>query len=430
MSEHRKLQDMMCLAAGQGMAAIGTLMGVTLLTNLLPPQTFGTVSLGLSTVSLLIAALSTPFTQAVMHLYPSYGQQQRLQQLRAGLRFATKKVTGWTGLAAVTVIVTALLADRDQVPLILLLMLLLAADTGRALQVSVLNAARRHRRFALWTAADAWARPLFAAVAVMIVGQSAWAVIAAYLVASLTMTAVMSVPLWGAGSATDADDDTRQLGARMWQYALPLIPVGVIVWSNNLSDRFIIGGMLGVDAAGVYAATFGLSSAPFIMLNMVLEQAFRPEYQNAVTAGDHERARRQLTTWIVVTIAAAGTGVLMFLLWCEQVALLLLGPQYRSALDLMPWIAAGYAVRAVAYVLDRVAYAFGQTRRVLAGQLVTAVATLTVTPCAVYLAGLKGAAVAVPICFGIYLCAAIINAGRTQRESAAACYERITVTSP
>lgn len=428
MSRKRKLQDMMSLAAGQGAAAIGTLLGVTLLTHLLPPETFGTVSLGVSTVTLLIAALSTPLTQAVMHLYPACLQQQRLPQLRAGLRVAASRMKAWIGASAAVVIISFLIAGREQLLLVLLLMLLLVADTRRSLQTSVLNAARRHQRYALWVAMDAWARPLAAGAAILLVGQSAAVVIAAYLVASLTVTALLSVPLWGGGTEAAARDE--RLGARMWDYALPLIPVGVISWSNNLSDRFIISGLLGVDAAGVYVATFGLSSAPFIMLTTVLEQAFRPEYQNAVTAGDCQRADRQLTTWIAVTIIAVALGVLVFLLWREQLALLLLGPQYRSALDLMPWIAAGYAVRAVAYALDRVAYAFGRTRRVLGSQLSSAVATVTVTPCAVYLMGLKGAAVAVPICFSIYLFAAVINAGRTRRESAAAFDARTTVPSP
>jgi O-antigen/teichoic acid export membrane protein len=435
MSRKRNWRDMFRLAAAQGAAALGTLLGVKLLTHLLPPETFGVVSLGLSSVALLIAALSTPFTQAVMHLYPAYAQQGRLQQLREGLRLAARRMKWWVAASAFAAIVTCWIFSHEHVSLVLLLMLLLASDVRRSLHTSVLNAAQRHGRYALWVACDAWSRPLAAAAAVLVAGQSATIIIAAHLFASLVLTTLFAERSWS-GSRTGEPtseftrDNASQLGARMWQYALPLIPVGVIGWSNNLSDRFIIGGMLGVDAAGVYAATFGLASAPFIMLTTVLEQAFRPEYQNAVTAGDYGRADRQLLRWIIVTLLVASVGVLAFLFWREHVAALLLGPQYRAAMDLMPWIAAGYAVRAVAYVFDRVAYAFGRTRRALSSQLCAACATMIVTPCAIAVAGLDGAAIAVPICFGIYLCAAFVNATKTRRESTTVFDERSAVPSP
>lgn len=423
MSGKTKLHDVVWLAAGQGAAAVGALIGVRLLTHALPPETYGVVSLGLATLALMIATLSTPLTQAVMHLYPAYAQQGRLQELRAALGQASKRMVRWAAIPLLLLVVACMFAAREQLHLLLLLLVLLVSDVRRSVQISVLNASRRHGRYALWAASDAWARPIAGAVAVMIVGQSAAAVFVAYLLASLSLTALFSSPLWGAtpaeGGATQkpSAEDIAQLGERMWRYALPLIPVGSIAWSNSLSDRFIIGGMLGLDVVGIYAATFGLSSAPFIMLTTVLEQAFRPEYQNAVTAGRHADANRQLLRWLIVAIVATSVGVLAFVAWREYAAAIFLGPQYRSAVDLMPWIAAGSAVRTIAYVLDRVCYAYGRTGRVLMNQLCAVFATIVITPVAIAIAGLPGAAMAVPVCFLIHLCAATFNAIRTQRES-------------
>lgn len=429
MSGKTKLHDVVWLAAGQGVAAVGALIGVRLLTHALPPETYGVVSLGLATLALMIATLSTPLTQAVMHMYPAYDQQGRLQELRVALGLASKRMLRWAAIPLLLLVVACMFVAREQLHLLLLLLVLLASDVRRSVQISVLNASRRHGRYALWAASDAWARPIAGAVAVMIVGQSAAAVFVAYLIASVSLTALFSSPLWGAASAagatqTSSAEDITELGERMWRYALPLIPVGLIAWSNSLSDRFIIGGMLGLDVVGVYAATYGLSSAPFIMLTTVLEQAFRPVYQNAVTAGRHADANRQLLRWLVVAIVATSVGVLAFVAWREYAAAIFLGPQYRSAVDLMPWIAAGSAVRTIAYVLDRVCYAYGRTGRVLMNQLCAVVATVVITPVAIAIAGLPGAAMAVPVCFLIHLCAATFNAIRTQRESSVTFAER------
>ena len=99
---------------------------------------------------------------------------------------------------------------------------------------------------------------------------------------------------------------------------------------------------------------------------------------------------------------------------------LLVGKPYRGAASLMPWIAAGYAIRATSYVFERVCYAYGQTRRVLAIQLCAVAATIVCTPAGVIYWGLKGAAMAVPAYFSVQLAAAIFLARRTMLETAAA----------
>ena len=47
----------------------------------------------------------------------------------------------------------------------------------------------------------------------------------------------------------------------------------------------------------------------------------------------------------------------MFAVGHEVLADLFVGKQYRSGSSLMPWIAAGYAIRSTSYVFERVCYA-------------------------------------------------------------------------
>jgi O-antigen/teichoic acid export membrane protein len=101
------------------------------------------------------------------------------------------------------------------------------------------------------------------------------------------------------------------------------------------------------------------------------------------------------------------------------VAALLVGKSFRSGSALMPWIGAGYALRATSYVFERVCYAYGETRKVLAIQLCAAVATVVATPVGVIVGGLEGAAIAVPIYFSIQLAAAIWLARGTVRRATA-----------
>jgi O-antigen/teichoic acid export membrane protein len=205
----------------------------------------------------------------------------------------------------------------------------------------------------------------------------------------------------------------------MWSYALPLLPLGLIAWASNLGDRYIIGGVLGVADAGVYAAVYGLSSMPFMIVNGTAEQALRPIYQAAVTHGDRARARQILQLWLAIVAGICAVGVLLFTFGHALIASFLVGKPYRHASGLMPLIATGYAIRATSYVFERVCYAYGQTRRVLYIQLWAVAATALATPLGVLYFGLQGAAAAVPIYFTVQLAVAIFLARRTLSEASA-----------
>jgi O-antigen/teichoic acid export membrane protein len=137
-----------------------------------------------------------------------------------------------------------------------------------------------------------------------------------------------------------------------------------------------------------------------------------------VTHGDSVRARKILGIWLATVAGICTLGVILFAWGHEIIAGLFVGKSYRGAAALMPWIAAGYAIRATSYVFERVCYAFGQTRRVLSIQLFAVAATLVLTPAGVIFWGLKGAAMAVPAYFSVQLAAAVFLARRTMSETA------------
>jgi O-antigen/teichoic acid export membrane protein len=203
----------------------------------------------------------------------------------------------------------------------------------------------------------------------------------------------------------------------MWAYALPLVPLGIVSWMSTLGDRYIIGGLLSVADAGIYAAVYGLSSSPFLIVSATAEQALRPLYQTAVTRGDRTRSRRIHRIWLAAVVGVCSLGVVLFAMGHDILAGLFVGKSFRSAASLMPWIATGHAIRAVSYVFERVCYAFGQTRRALAIQLCAAAAAAVLTPVGVMSFGLKGAAMAVPAYFSVQLAMAIFFARRTVREA-------------
>jgi O-antigen/teichoic acid export membrane protein len=86
----------------------------------------------------------------------------------------------------------------------------------------------------------------------------------------------------------------------------------------------------------------------------------------------------------------------------------------------MPWIAAGYALLSLAFVFERVCYVYGRPHRVLLIQASTAAVALLAAVVGTWSWGLQGAAVAIPIYFGVQLLIAAALAWRTLMETAPA----------
>ena len=79
---------------------------------------------------------------------------------------------------------------------------------------------------------------------------------------------------------------------------------------SSLSDRYVISGLIGLDAAGIYAASYGLISQPFLMAGIVLENYYRPHYYDALADQKPENAQRIFTTWFVSTAVVCALGVI------------------------------------------------------------------------------------------------------------------------
>jgi O-antigen/teichoic acid export membrane protein len=414
----RQVSEAFWVIGGQAATALGTVVGVRVLTQFLKPSAYGVVTLALGFSVLAIGLVATPLTQAAIHFYPSVVSTASEQTLLKSLLRCFRTMAPWVVGVAVLAGSAYVFLWHGSPLLVLLLAALLACDCWRWANLSLLNAARNQRRYALWTTADMWSRPLAATAAVLFFGQSPIAVLGAYVIVSAVLSIAFAPRVRSVGVETPAiaEPAARELDARMWAYALPLLPLGLIAWGSSLGDRYVIGAVLSVADAGLYAAVYGLASAPFTIVGGTAEQALRPIYQTAVSSGQTARARRILTLWVLAVTGVCAFGLILFTFGHQLIAHFMVGKPYRQASALMPWIGLGYTIRAISYVFERVCYAYGKTHRVLIIQLCGVAATAVATPVGVLTLGLKGAALAVPAYFSVQLAAAVLLAARTIRE--------------
>jgi len=408
--------------AAQGASAIAALMGLRVITELVPPAIFGAVALALGVVALAHGLAVGPLMQAALRFYPDLARDGREADLRRATLFALRKPAFVTLIALATLGAGWTLYQPQDAWLVTLSIALFGAEAARSLEITFLNAARRQRTMALMIAADAWLRPIAAVALVWTFGASGAAVVAGYLAGCVLALAGIRF----AGSATgqldarpaSASPAASDIPRRLWTYALPLTALPFIGWVSGQADRYLVGGLAGVAAAGLYAALYGLASKPFQMFSASVELALRQPYYATASAGDHAAERRALALWLAAVTGVSLALWLLFVLFHSEIAALLLAAEYRTHSVLMAWVAAGYVLLAMAQVLERVCYAYHDTRGVLWVQASGAALSVLVAAPLIWFHGIDGAAWAVPVYFGAQLLIAAARAHRAWRRRA------------
>jgi O-antigen/teichoic acid export membrane protein len=401
----RILGDGLWVSTGQVASALGTLVGVRLLTELVPPDVFGAVSLFLGMILLGSNLTCSPIFQATLRLYPELALEGKVNVLRAAVqRLLSVVVIVLLGFLLLGGLIHSVVVHRviwTYIPMIALLLI----DTARGLEVNFLAAARQHRPFALWSAFEAWGRPIGAMLAVLFWKPTPEAVLMGYCLASgcgYLVFRYKSTPE-GLLKQVSLPHVRSSLDRQIWAYAMPLIPLALVIWISSLGDRFIVGGILGLDKVGIYAAAYGLVSKPFLILGNILTLTLRPIYFEAVSRQDEISRTRILSFWVRMTGLLCLVGVLAFAVSTNLAASLLLAHQYRGAAAIMPWIALGYAFYILASVFEQVIYAQKQTGWLLRMHLAVGTFSLACGGLGVWWFGLFGAALACPAYFLFHL---------------------------
>ncbi len=397
------------VAAGQLLSAAGLLVGGRILTAYVPPEVFGVISLLLGVVAFGNTTCCSPHLQATLRFYPDLAAEGRLAQLRAVVSRSLRRTAGsLAGVILLAGLVASRMMDLSYTAFVALAVLLLA-EVFRTFETNLLSAARRQRGYAIWQAAESCLRPGLAVLAVLLFGATPQAVLCGYALATVALLVLFHWAGVREGCAAGSDAGWEpQLGGAIHRFALPLIPLAVVSWISAVSDRYLVGGMVGLEAAGLYAAAYGLIGRPFLLLTSVIELILRPVYYEAVAAGDRRRETDTLKLWLWTTTGVSALGVGLIVLLKDVICSLLLAEPYRECAALMPWIAAGFACLVTAYVFEKTCYAHMRTVWVTIPQMAGAAACIVTEIPLIYYWGLWGAALAVPIYFGIQLVVSIV----------------------
>lgn len=326
--------------AARVLAAICGLLAVAVYTRLATPEVYGVFTLVMGSGFTIFAVCFHWIQSALLRFLPAEDGERPVALGASLAGFAM--VTVLLVVAATSVMVLDLVAVSAE----LMLFAVAMAITYAALEISlaVVHARQRPTTYALMLAARAAGSVVLGSL-FLLAGYGApgllFGVLIAHAVPALYLTWQWRYRL------------VRQrfeLGAvkRMAAFGLPLGIVGMAAAVIGISDRYLLALLIGVDAAGTYAAPYDLAqrSLQIVMLSAFL--AISPTIFRSYELNDHsqfnanllQQARLILVTALPIATIMAATAPL--------IGRLLFGAEFRdAAATLIPWIIAATLVQGI-----------------------------------------------------------------------------------
>jgi O-antigen/teichoic acid export membrane protein len=335
--------------AGQAAAAVGSLVGVRLLTQVLSPRSYGELALAMTLATLVQQTILLPIAGASLRFF---GPAQEAGQLRAfwgAVRHLSVMAVLGIGVAGgVVLIALGSLGEARWIGLATAALLFAILFGFCTILDAMQNAARQRVVVAFHDGIGSWLRFLSAVVLVLLFRPSSAAAMSGYAAASalvlFSQVAFFHKRLQSLGRS---ESEPAPLLKHSWMrhlvnYAWPFSSWGVFTWAQMASDRWALQANATAVQVGLYLALYQLGYYPILLASGLLSQLAGPVlFARAGDGSDPERVRRA-SAWnhriVILTLIGTALATAVAFLVHRQVFTLLVAPAYRSVSRFLPWM--------------------------------------------------------------------------------------------
>jgi O-antigen/teichoic acid export membrane protein len=316
-----------------GASAI-TLLSVAVYTRLLSPAEYGVYALVLSGALMVYAGAMQWLTFALARFLPAYQGQEEVVLSHVATAYAASALL-FFGLTAALVPWLAPAAEtRTLIVLGVVIFVTMSLAELNLVTFQMRGMAYRYVKFALL-------RVLAAATIGVMLAYLGWGSIGLLLgviVGHLCISLPNLASTWGSIRRALL---RKQLYLELAAYGFPFAMTGALAAVINASDRYIIGILIGTEAAGLYAAPYDLAMRSLHVLMMVVAMAGNPIIFRAFEADGECTARPIMRRQAELLLGLALPAAIGFALLAPVIAQICLGDAFHAtARQLMPWIAA------------------------------------------------------------------------------------------
>jgi O-antigen/teichoic acid export membrane protein len=259
---------------GQALAFLGGFAAIKILTNVMGPEGYGQLALGITIAGLINMFVYGPLGQVVLRFFSTYRERGELDVyfhvlkkthvvsgliLAGGVAIASAPVFWWFGADWVVLVVLASF---------------FGIVTGFYSSFLFLQGTLRQRKMvALHQAAEAWLRPALGVAAFYVFSRGAPPAFLGFIVGTLMVVLSQWVISLRSGiisrhwSAPIPEKVARHKATKEFlAYAGPLSKLAVFSAISIYADRWVLQGMFGENQVGIYVALYQIANAPIALL--------------------------------------------------------------------------------------------------------------------------------------------------------------------
>lgn len=329
----------------RGLPGLINFSALVVYTRLLNPDAYGRYAMVVAGVGLFNAVLFHWLTMGLLRFLPAYAERQSvfLEAVAAGYLLLAA-CTGVLGIAAFLIVPDAWRS------VVVIGVLLLWAQAWFEINLEMLRCRLAPLRYGLMSTLKALLA-LASGAALVLYGWDAQGPLLGMLVGSTIAALVFSRGVWRGARPTR---NARPILREITQYGLPLTATFATAFILSSTDRFLLGWLIGADAAGLYAAGYDLTSYSLGTLMMVVNLAAYPLAVRALERDGTLAAEQQLRRNGQLLFALALPAAAGFSLCATNIAHAVLGGEFQyAAASLIPWIALSALLAGLkAYHLD------------------------------------------------------------------------------
>lgn len=276
--------EMSWILFGQFLGFLGGFLGIKVLTNLMGPNGYGQLALGLTIAGLFNTYVYGPVANVVVRYFAVYRERHQLGSYFSILKKSHRILAvGGICLAILAAGGTGYFLGGEWAVIILLSCLYGITSGINVSFVSLQNAIRQRKIVALHQGADTWLRIGLSITLLLLFSKSGCYALLGYLIGTLLVT--ISQRIFALKNDTirknwhHPQQDSRldtQTFKEFSGYATSFMIFAVFASFSLYADRWILQGLFGSSAVGIYAAIYQIAASPVTIFFSMVSQLIVP----------------------------------------------------------------------------------------------------------------------------------------------------------
>ena len=324
---------------GIGLGALGTLVGIKVLTNHLDPEIYGQVFLGMTFVNLALYQIGRPLGSAATRFHSIALQKNQYPGYERTIKKSGLVIAQCLGCIAL--IFFAL--GWWMYGWIAVLSLLLCID---ALFNGVQTGARERGIVASLQSLVTWTRFIFAILAIILFESKSVNIVLFGFCVSALLNVFLQIVLYRRSrrkSGIECETQETTYSSRgFFTYVWPLALTGSITWVMLFIDKWALEYFSSGEDVGIYFALFQIGYAPVLLLftgtYYVVAPIIFEQVGEETTPEQMRRVYGKIELLSLGTLGVTLLGAACVWLAHDWVGSMLLGPLYASHSSLLPWL--------------------------------------------------------------------------------------------